>query len=82
MTIEYEGSQVYGERRIKPKGSMLGALFGGPHLTEIVMKPDPKGEHDNDQVGISASYGSYTVKGRDINYNSTLIEHRVSWRNY
>lgn len=81
MTIKYEGREVYNEETIGAKGATLGALFGGPRTVNLRLVPD-RNDPLNDTVVVSASYGSYEVRGADINADSTCLRNHVSWSCY
>lgn len=57
----------------------MGALFGGPRTSALNLIPDEKGDSYNDTVEIHASYGSYAVKGPDINTSSVCSRNELRW---
>ena len=81
MTIRYEGREVFHETTVGAKGALLDALMGGPRTVNLRLVPDRE-DPLNDTVVVSASYGSYEVKGSDKNANSTCLRNHIRWSCY
>ena len=79
-TITFKGQPITHERTFNPSdiyggiGALANTLFGGPRTSRVTVHPM------RDEVTIVASYGSYTVKGDDINTNSILRKMKLYYQ--
>jgi len=55
------------------RGSLVDTLFGGPRTTSIEVRPNLE------EVTIHASYGSYTIKGDEINSNPVCRRYHLRY---
>lgn len=78
MTIEYQNEIVPYPITIRPKGSLLGALFRGLHVSALNLTPDPE-DPLNDTVTIISSYGADVVTGPEINYDPRCTQNHIRW---
>lgn len=79
MTIRHKGCKILSEENFDQDdiygkvGSLAVTLFGGPRRTSVEVNPD------EDEVRVIASYGGYTLKGDEINYDSTCRQLGLSY---
>lgn len=85
MTIEHEGTVVFRETHVKPKGHIITNIvlplaLGYPRIREIILIPDRADPH-NDTVEIVESDGySIELRSKEINDMAFCRKNGIVWR--
>ena len=80
MTIEHKGERVSENVTIPAISTKVAILFTLLTATSLRLKPDPKGNHEQDQVTINFCFGPSTLTGHEINDDPICKINEVSWK--
>ena len=82
MAIKFKGrtlerETVFDSSKINGTlGAMVNAFFGGPRIVEVTAYPK------EEKVEVITSYGSYCLKGQEINSNPLLVRMGLRYQSF